>query len=459
MSKTNLKSIPSVDSLIQHPKIKSLKDIYTGDFISYSIRTILNEVRTKTKKGNTVPPVYEIISEIERFILSISEINLKKVVNATGIVLHTNLGRAPLGEKIFNEIKSAITGYSNLEFDLGSGKRGKRTDHILELLKYFTKAESAVIVNNNAAALSIVLRTFSEGKETIVSRGELIEIGGSFRLPEIIAASGTKMIEVGTTNRTRVPDYENAINKNTGVILKAHKSNYTIEGFSEEVRIKELSALLKKKKILLVHDIGSGLLTDTTKGIFDQEPTIKKSFAEGADIVTFSCDKLLGGPQAGIIAGKKNLIDKISKHPLMRTYRVDKLTIALLSAALRSYIMNDGRIDLPIYNMFYRTREELKSLAGKLCAEFKKQKIESEVRESEAFSGGGSMPNVKLSSYSVVLNLPGNEKNIAQNFYKKLLRAETPVLAILRKGEIHFDVLTIFDEDIPLIAKMVKSVL
>lgn len=459
MKKANLKSIPSVDSLLQQPIIKDLKEIYTNEFITYSIRSVLNDVRNKINKENIIPKVDEIISEIEKFIDRVTETKLKKVINATGIVLHTNLGRAPLGEQVFNEIKPAITGYSNLEFDLSSAKRGKRTDNVVDLLKFLTGAESALIVNNNAAAVLLVLRVLNESKETIISRGELIEIGGSFRLPEIMSASGTKMVEVGTTNRTRISDYEKAISKNTRLILKAHKSNYTIEGFSEEVSIRELTVIAKKKKIILVHDIGSGLLAGMTKKNLEQEPTVKKSVTDGADIVTFSCDKLLGGPQAGIIAGKKNLIDKISKHPLMRTYRVDKLTIALLSAALRSYIKRDAKNNLSIFKMIGRNKDELKSLAEKLCTEFEKHQIKSEVRESEAFSGGGSMPNVKLESFSLVLNLRSSEKNTSKYIYKKLLQVETPVLSILRKGEIHFDVLTIFDEDIPVIAKMVKSVL
>jgi L-seryl-tRNA(Ser) seleniumtransferase len=306
--------------------------------------------------------------------------------------------------------------------------------------------------------VSLVLRTFCDGKEIIVSRGELIEIGGSFRLPEIIAASGTKMVEVGTTNRTRISDYKKAINRNTSLILKAHKSNYTIEGFTEEVGLKELSAITKKNKLLLMYDIGSGLLINPERKEMRQEPVVKKCFTAGADIVTFSCDKLLGGPQAGMIAGKKKLVEKISKNPLMRTYRVDKLTIAMLSEALRSYIKKEGENKLPIFNLLHRGKEELKSLAKKLSYEFDKNQIKNEIRESKAFAGGGSLPQVKLNSYSVVLTSSDNDKNFAKNIYRKLLVAEVPVLSILRKGEIHFDVLTIFKEDIPAIAKMIKSV-
>ena len=265
------------------------------------------------------------------------------------------------------------------------------------------------------------------------------------------------MIEVGTTNRTRISDYQKAITKNTSSILKAHKSNFTIEGFSEEVGLKELAALAKRKKIILIHDVGSGLLVKPDKTEFGLEPIVKKSFVEGADIVTFSCDKLLGGPQAGIIAGKKKLIERISKHPLMRTYRVDKLTIALLSAVLRSYILKKN--DLLLFKMLNRSGTELKSLAEKLVKELEKLQIKSDIRENETFCGGGSLPNVKLKSYSVVLNLVNHEKNYAKSIYKKLLLTESPVLSILRKGEIHFDVFTLFDDELPTIALMVKKVI
>ena len=457
MAKSKLQKIPAVDLLLENPRIKETKGKFSTEFVKHCVRTTINQIRIDTKKGENVPAVDEIILKVLSFMNQVSDVSLKKVINATGIMLHTNLGRAPLGENIFDEIRPALSGYSNLEFDLNSTKRGKRNDHLIDLLKFLTGAESAVVVNNNAAAVSLVLRTFCEGKETIISRGELIEIGGSFRLPDIMAASGTKMIEVGTTNRTRISDYQKAITKNTSSILKAHKSNFTIEGFSEEVGLKELAALAKRKKIILIHDVGSGLLVKPDKTEFGLEPIVKKSFVEGADIVTFSCDKLIGGPQAGIIAGKKKLIERISKHPLMRTYRVDKLTIALLSAVLRSYILKKN--DLLLFKMLNRSGTELKSLAEKLVKELEKLQIKSDIRENETFCGGGSLPNVKLKSYSVVLNLVNHEKNYAKSIYKKLLLTESPVLSILRKGEIHFDVFTLFDDELPTIALMVKKVI
>jgi len=459
MSKTKLQKIPSVDLLLKHPQINVLKEVYSPDFITYCIRQELNRIRLQVKKGFKLPEVEDIVGETRNFIINISSATLKKVINATGIILHTNLGRAPLGNNILSEIHPAILGYSNLEFNLKTAKRGKRTDHLIELLKYQTGGESAIIVNNNAAAVSLVLRTFCEGKETIISRGELIEIGGSFRLPEIMSASGTKMIEVGTTNRTRIADYRQAITKNTSLILKAHKSNYIINGFTEETNLKELAALAKKYKLILMYDIGSGLLQNSYHPALISEPVVKKSLSAGADLVTFSCDKLLGGPQAGIIAGKKKLIDKISRNPLMRTYRVDKINIALLSAVLRTYIKKQERLNLPIFQLLNRSKDELKSLALKLVAEFENHKIKADIRKSKAFSGGGSLPNISLDSYSVIPHLNFKETDFQKKLYKKLLEAETPVLCILRRGEIQLDVLTIFEDDIPIIAQTVKSVL
>jgi L-seryl-tRNA(Ser) seleniumtransferase len=457
MLKKHLQKIPAVDYLLDQNEIKELTKNFSDDFIKYSIRTVLNEIRSHSKKEIKVPSVKEIVERVINFVEKTNGQTPRRVINASGIILHTNLGRAPLGESIFEQIKPAVVGYSNLEFDLNTGRRGKRTDHVIELLKFLTGADSAIIVNNNAAAVSLVLRTFAEEKETIISRGELIEIGGSFRLPEIMEASVTKMIEVGTTNRTRLSDYKKAISNNTAVILKAHKSNYAIEGFTEEVGLRDLSSLAKKNKLIMMYDIGSGLLFNPEKKEIMHEPVVKKSIGAGADIVTFSCDKLLGGPQAGIIAGKKKLLEKISKNPLMRTYRVDKLTIAILSAVLRLYI-NKNRVDLPIFYLLQRKKEELKYLAGRLKQEFENLQVNSEIKESRAFSGGGSLPQVQLESYSVVLIPPARDKNSAKNIYRKLLTAEVPVLSILRKGEIHFDVLTIFEEDIPTIARMVKSV-
>ncbi|NWF49674.1 MAG: L-seryl-tRNA(Sec) selenium transferase, partial [Ignavibacteriaceae bacterium] len=337
MEKDELKKIPAVDKLLSHSSILKVKDLFGSELITYSIRKVLDKERSNILEGKKSGSIEKIIEDVLQLAESIRGSSLKPVINATGIILHTNLGRAPLSKEILSEMAPILSGYSNLEFDLYKGKRGDRTDHIKELLKFITGAEDVLVVNNNAAAVFFVLKTFAEKKEVIISRGELIEIGGSFRMPEIMKASGTKMTEVGATNRTRLSDYENAITPNTRLIFKAHKSNYFIGGFSEEVSIEELSKLARKHNLILVYDVGSGLLKKPSNKKFSEEPDIRSCLKEGADLVTFSCDKLIGATQAGIIAGRKDLIKTLSKAPLMRTLRVDKFTIASLNVILKFY--------------------------------------------------------------------------------------------------------------------------
>ncbi|MCK4357549.1 MAG: L-seryl-tRNA(Sec) selenium transferase, partial [Candidatus Cloacimonetes bacterium] len=343
--------------------------------------------------------------------------------------------------------------------NLEAGKRGHRNTHISELIKFVTKAEDAVVVNNNAAGVLLCLKTFAENKEAIISRGELIEIGGSFRIPEIMNASGAKMVEVGTTNRTRLSDYEKAITENTRIILKAHKSNYYIEGFTEEVEIGELSKLAKKHNLILIYDIGSGLLRKLEGLPIKDEPDVQTNLKVGADLITFSCDKLLGGPQAGIVAGKKELINKIAKTPLMRTLRVGKMTISALSTVLRYYLKEEDLLSkIPIFKMLSRTKTDLYDLAQKLLKELQKFNIKAKVVESTAHSGGGTLPRLKIDSYSIMLASPKNEKKFAERIFENLLKLERPILGILREGNLHFDVLTIFEEDIAYIAHEIHEI-
>ncbi|MCK4358681.1 MAG: L-seryl-tRNA(Sec) selenium transferase [Candidatus Cloacimonetes bacterium] len=459
MQKEELKRIPGVDKLLNQPEILKLKEKFGLELVTYAIRQILEQIRAKVLQGEKAWDTDQIIQKVLSYISIVSEKSLKPVVNATGIVLHTNLGRAPLGKAVLKELEPIITEYSNLEFDLETGKRGHRNTHISELIKFVTKAEDAVVVNNNAAGVLLCLKTFAENKEAIISRGELIEIGGSFRIPEIMKASGAKMVEVGTTNRTRLSDYEKAITDDTTIILKAHKSNYYIEGFTEEVEIGELSKLAKKYNLILIYDIGSGLLRKPEGLPLKDEPDVQSSLKAGTDLITFSCDKLLGGPQAGIVAGKKELINKIAKTPLMRALRVGKMTIAALSTVLKYYINEEElRSKIPIFMMLKRTKIELHSLAQKLLEELKKYSVKARIVESTAHSGGGTLPRLKIDSYSVMLTSPKNYKKFAESVFKNLLKLERPILGILREGNLHFDVLTIFEEDIHFIAREIHEI-
>jgi len=458
MEKDELRKIPAVDKLLYHPSIFKLKDLFGTDLITYSIRIVLDNSRKEILKGAKAKDIDELVEEVNKLITEIAGNTLKPVINATGIILHTNLGRAPLSKEILGEMEPLLSGYSNLEFDLYTGKRGERTDHIKELLKFITGAEDVLVVNNNAAAVYFILKTFSEKKEVIISRGELIEIGGSFRIPEIMKASGSRMVEVGTTNRTRLNDYENAITKNSRLLFKAHKSNYYIGGFSEETSLQELSQLAQKNKLILVYDIGSGLLKKPSDPKFADEPDIRSSISSGADLVTFSCDKLIGATQAGIIAGRGNLIKILAKEPLMRTLRVDKFTIAALNTILKFYLHEEVLFKKsPVFMMLNRKKEELLILAEKLFNELKSNQINSEIVESKAQCGGGALPQLEMESYAVKILSAQPDKRFAEKLFKSLLKHEKPVLGILREGEILFDVFTINEEDIATIVKAVKS--
>ncbi len=457
--KEEMKKIPGVDKLLNNNEIKELIDHYGVELVTFSIRKALDEIRKNILAGDKAIDLDEIISQIKIVIRSIGDKSLIEVINGTGIVLHTNLGRALLGDHILDELKPIVSNYSNLEFDLKTGHRGQRNSHISELMKFVTKAEDAVVVNNNAAAVMLILKTFAEGKEVIISRGELIEIGGSFRIPEIMKASGCKMIEVGATNRTKLSDYENAITEDTALIFKAHKSNYYIDGFTEEVELSDLSDLAKKHDLLFIYDLGSGLLRKPEGLPLEYEPDVRSSLKAGCDIVSFSGDKLLGGPQAGIIAGRSDLIREIAKDPMMRALRVGKMTIAALSAVMRFYLNDkDLLTKIPIFEMLNRKINNLEKLAERLVSELEKLNIRSTIIESKAQCGGGTLPQLKIDSLAVKIIHDGN-KNFAKKLHAKLLGLDKPILGILREGDLLFDVLTVKEKEIKYIAENLNSII
>ncbi len=455
------KSLISVDKLLNIPEIKLLVLEYGRKMVLFSIRSSLNYFRLEISKGKACPKVEEIINQIKTTLKINSNKSLKKVINATGIIIHTNLGRTPFGDDLVKDSLDILKGYNNLEFNLQNGSRGNRNDHATELVKYLTGAEDAIIVNNNAAAVMLLLRSFAKGKEVIVSRGELIEIGGSFRIPDIMAASDCKMVEVGTTNKTNIEDYQKAINNNTAILFKAHKSNYKITGFTKEVILDELISLGKKNKIPIIYDLGSGLLQKSSNKILIDEPTVKETVKKGVDLICFSGDKLLGGPQAGIIVGKKKFISKLKKEPLLRALRVCKTTIALLETTFAYYldenILNKKNF---IFKTFNRKPQEIKNIAQKFSNNLKVLNIESEVVSSIGQTGGGTVPDGEIPSFSVKLLITGNSKersDFAEKMHYSLLQNENPVLAILKKGYIYFDMLTIFENDLDDLTKTVNQ--
>ncbi len=362
--KEEFSKLPGVDKLLTTPEVKGLLADYDDELVKYIIRKVLQELRMNAAAKGDIPPLPDILDKINKDVALLGKRSMKRVINATGVVIHTNLGRAPFGPEIIEETSKVISGYNNLEFDLGTGERKTRYYHITELLKFLTGAEDILVVNNNAAAVMLVLRSLARDKEVIVSRGELIEIGGSFRLPDIMAASDCKMVEIGTTNKTNIADYEKAITEQTSILFKAHKSNYEIRGFTQEASLSELVSLGKKHKLPVIYDMGSGLLRKTSVDVLKDEPDVRQTLGMGIDLVTFSGDKLLGAAQAGIIAGKKELIARLKKEPMLRALRVGKTTLALLETAMRYYLDDSILIKRnSIFKMLERTPAELQEMA------------------------------------------------------------------------------------------------
>ncbi len=449
------KSLPGVDTLLALDELQPLLLQHGKSLVTYAIRQSLSAFRKQIQIHGQTPNQNEIIEKITQALHVNSSRNLKKVYNASGIILHTNLGRAPFGQAMLEDAFPLLEGYNNLEFNLEKAVRGSRNEHAASLLQYLTGAEDILIVNNAAAAVMMILRAFAKNKEVIVSRGELIEIGGSFRIPDIMAASDCLMKEVGTTNKTRLSDYEDAIKAETGLLFKAHKSNYTIKGFTEEVSAAELSALGRKHDIPVLFDLGTGLLKKHPHPALMSEPDVNEALKSGVDLVCFSGDKLLGGPQAGIIAGKKVYIEKLKKEPMLRALRVCKTTLALLETACTYYLNED---DLLKKNLLFKTLSrkptELEQQAEKLCQILQDHGITSQVVSSTGQFGGGTMPEAEIDSFALMLTYGKANKEkaaYASAMYKNLLLHQNPVMGILRKGHCLLDMLTIqTDEVVPI---------
>lgn len=450
----NALNVPSIEKLLQDDKFAEYSSHLDHSFLVYCAREAIKLNKNKLLKNNN-PDISEQfwINSVYDFIKKLSQPSLKPVINGSGIIIHTNLGRSPLGSNVISDLAKRVSGYSNLEFDLDKGRRGNRNSHLNEILKYVTGAEDSIAVNNNAAAVFLTLNTLAKDKEVIVSRGELVEIGGSFRIPEIMKLSGAKMVEIGTTNRTHLKDYENAVNENTGAIIKVHQSNYHISGFTSDVELKKLIRLGKANNIPVIYDIGSGLLRKPESIPLD-EPDVKSCIDAGADIVTFSCDKLLGGPQAGIISGKSEYVKKINSSQLMRTYRIGKLTISSLISVVSNYFSEERLMgNTPLFKYLNLTDDEVMSKAECLQKALSKVNINSDVIESYGRCGGGTLPDFRRNSYAVKLNI---DRKQTDSLFFDLLKLQRPVLSILREGDILLDVLCIEPDDFRHIADSIK---
>lgn len=456
------RQIPKMDVVLKEACIQKLCDRYGRGFVKDCIRQGLDELRMVVQSAKVEDIENALSLFLENMVKKVEEesvYSLRNVCNATGIILHTNLGRAPLGKVQKEAMIQAMCGYSNLEYNLETGLRGKRWTHYADLVSRVTGAQGAIAVNNNAASLTLIFSALTKGKEIIVSRGESIEIGGKFRIPEVIEQSGARLKEVGTTNRTRMDDYERAITQETGALLKVHTSNYKVVGFTEEATLEELVALGKKYNLPVIMDLGSGVLINLEKYGLAHEPTVQEMVKKGADLICFSGDKLLGGPQAGIIIGKKEYIKMLEYHPLMRAIRLDKSTIAALMATFREY-MDEARAvkNIPVLRMITRTQEELKEQAETIRAAVIDdwQKARIVIEPSHSMVGGGSLPGEMQESYAVTLE---PKDRSCEEVVTQMRQLPVPIIAYIKENKIWLDMRTVLPEEILYIIDGLQTVL
>ena len=422
-----LRDLPSVDELA-----RAVEDPLAVE----AARTVLARAREEITAG------FEPGDLVERLTLELAGARapaLRRTLNATGVLVHTNLGRAPLPEAALERALEVGRGYSNLEYDLSAGVRGSRQDHVAAVLRRLTGAEAALVVNNNAAAVLLALAALAEGREVVVSRGELIEIGDGFRIPDVLARSGARLVEVGTTNRTRAADYERAIGAETAVLLRVHQSNFRVVGFTEQPTVEELAAVARRHGLPLVDDLGSGVLVDVR-----DEPSVRESLDAGADLVSFSGDKLLGGPQAGIVVGRADLVEQLCRHPLQRAVRADKLTLAALEGTLGLYLdPHRAMREVPVLRMLFEPPDAVRARAERLA-----ELVDGAVEETVGRVGGGALPLAELPSYACAV-----EEELAAT----LRTAEPPVVGIVRDGRLLLDCRTLTDAEIDEVAQAVRS--
>ncbi len=450
--------LPSVDRLLSEGRIKQLQESYPRVLVVDLIRQCLERERFSIASGNPCPPIDEIAESVCAQAWVLSHSSLRPVINATGVILHTNLGRAPLSQEAIVAMDAAAKGYCNLEFDLDSGTRGSRHSHIEQILCQLTGAEAALVANNNASAVLLALTALAKKKEVIVSRGQAVEIGGGFRIPEVMRQSGAKLVEVGTTNCTYVADYEQAINPRTAALMRVHSSNFRLLGFTHSVDLEELVALGHRYHLPVFDDLGSGCLLDTTKFGLDPEPMVQQSIALGVGLALFSGDKLLGGPQAGIIVGKKQLIDKLKRHPLARAVRIDKIRLAGLFATLVHYLKDEAVSKLPVWRMLSTPVEEIEKRA-RLWA----QALDSSARiiEGESMIGGGSLPGGTLPTRLLALGGQGKRKNkdLAQEVAQRLRCQEPPIVGRISGNLLLLDPRSVLAEEDETVLKALSSVI
>lgn len=457
------RSIPKVDVLLENSDIVTLIENHHRDVVVDVIREEIDKLRNFIKENDDVNLIETKINNlIENIKISTEKVysyNIKKVINGTGTILHTNLGRAIISKKHADYLSEVVTSYSNLEYNLEEGKRGERYSHFEKLICKITGAEAAMAVNNNAAAVMLVLSSMAAEREVIVSRGELVEVGGKFRIPDVMKSSNAHLVEIGTTNKTHLEDYEDAISENTGAFLKVHTSNFKILGFTESVSIEELCKLGREKDIPVIEDIGSGVLIDLSKYGLEYEPTVQDSIKAGVDVVSFSGDKLLGGPQAGIIVGKKKYIDKMKKNPLTRAFRIDKFTATILEMIFHEYLNEEDAIkNIPVLSLITKDLKEIEKNANALFNKIENLENVADINVEDTFSqiGGGSLPAERIKSKSVTI-MP---KNIStQSLEAKLRAGKNPVVGRISEEKLILDMRTVLEDEIDILAQKLIDIL
>ena len=449
------RNLPSVDSVLSTDAVAGAVKAYNRDWVVSLVRQELDEARAHVGKGEAAPTALELAESVCRRVQSAVRTEPRQVINATGVVIHTNLGRAPLSRSALQAMNQAGGGYSNLEFDLESGRRGSRQNHLQSLLRQLTGAPAALAVNNNASALLLGLSALAPGKEVIVSRGEAVEIGGGFRIPDVLRQSGATLVDVGTTNRTYAQDYEEAITENTGAMLKVHASNFRVEGFTASVESSALVELGQKYNIPVLHDVGSGCLLPTERYGLAHEPTPQQSISDGVGLVFFSGDKLLGGPQAGIVVGQRDLVQRLERHPLARAVRIDKLSLASLTATLLHYLADEAEQEIPVWRMISTPQEKIKERALNWQAQAGSN---ASVEPSDSAIGGGTLPGETLPTWVLALDcqsIPGG----ADEVMGRLRQADPPVVARIEADRVLLDPRTVLPEEEAALISVLRQVL
>ena len=440
-----LRLLPSVDELLHSSRGRQLVQQYSRSMALRAVRASIAQARAQIRQGAQCPSSDELLLVAEHILKESQRPNLQPVINATGVIINTNLGRSPLSQEALQAVQRVAGGYTNLEYELEAGERGSRHSHVSALLRELTSAEAALVTNNNAAAVLLALSTLAAEREVIISRGQLVEIGGGFRVPDVMRQSGCELVEVGTTNRTRLSDYAAAITERTALLLTIHPSNFQIIGFTESTSIEALAELAHQQGLLLMDDLGSGCLLPSERYGLGHEPMPQESIAAGADVVCFSGDKLLGGPQTGILVGKAAVLERISRHPLMRAVRIDKMTLAALEATLRHYQREEAEMHIPIWRMIAASSESIAGRAASWVSKLQQYGIPARMQSGESTVGGGSLPGETLPTTLLALDA-GNVSIPLDELAKRLRLRSLPLIVRILRDALLIDPRTVLEE-------------